>query len=278
MTEPRVRAAGLDARADRLPVRVVHERDRVQPDRHDAADPDGEVLMATQALAALSRSASSSRGPSTSSAERSLHAIHPAPIHTAAQRRKIDWELIACGFERPRAGRHRRGRAARRRTRWSPASTAASAGTAACAATAGCALAAARAARRASIRRTATRSTVPLRGKALRDKVVLRLIAIDRAFHFLILVLLGIGVLLFAGQRDEPARRLLPDPHRPPGRRRRRPGADHAATSGSCTSSTSCSRCARGRCARSGSRCWPTACSKGSRRSACGSPSAGPST
>jgi uncharacterized membrane protein (DUF2068 family) len=39
---------------------------------------------------------------------------------------------------------------------------------------------------------------VPLRGKALRDRVVLRLIAVDRAFHFLVLVLLGIAVLLFA--------------------------------------------------------------------------------
>ena len=42
---------------------------------------------------------------------------------------------------------------------------------------------------------------VPLRGKALRDKVVLRLIAIDRAFHFLILSLLGVAVLLFASDR-----------------------------------------------------------------------------
>jgi uncharacterized membrane protein (DUF2068 family) len=40
---------------------------------------------------------------------------------------------------------------------------------------------------------------VPPRGKALRDKVVLRVIAIDRAFHFFVLVLLGIAVLLFAG-------------------------------------------------------------------------------
>ncbi len=39
---------------------------------------------------------------------------------------------------------------------------------------------------------------VPIRGKALRDKIVLRVIAIDRAFHFLILTLLGIAVLLFA--------------------------------------------------------------------------------
>jgi uncharacterized membrane protein (DUF2068 family) len=40
---------------------------------------------------------------------------------------------------------------------------------------------------------------VPLRGKALRDRVVLRLIAVDRAFHFIVLVLLGIAVLAFAG-------------------------------------------------------------------------------
>ncbi len=40
---------------------------------------------------------------------------------------------------------------------------------------------------------------IPPRGKALRDKVVLRLIAVDRAIHFTILVLLGIAVLLFAG-------------------------------------------------------------------------------
>jgi uncharacterized membrane protein (DUF2068 family) len=39
---------------------------------------------------------------------------------------------------------------------------------------------------------------VPPRGKALRDKVVLRLIAVDRAFHFLILTLLGFGVIAFA--------------------------------------------------------------------------------
>jgi Predicted membrane protein (DUF2127) len=39
---------------------------------------------------------------------------------------------------------------------------------------------------------------VPLRGKALRDKVVLRLIAVDRVLHFLILGLLGIAVLAVA--------------------------------------------------------------------------------
>jgi uncharacterized membrane protein (DUF2068 family) len=43
---------------------------------------------------------------------------------------------------------------------------------------------------------------LPLRGKALRDKVILRLIAIDRAFHFVILVSLGLGVLAFAGNEN----------------------------------------------------------------------------
>jgi uncharacterized membrane protein (DUF2068 family) len=42
---------------------------------------------------------------------------------------------------------------------------------------------------------------LPLRGKPLRDKVVLRLIAIDRAFHFIVLVGLGLLVLLFAADR-----------------------------------------------------------------------------
>ena len=44
---------------------------------------------------------------------------------------------------------------------------------------------------------------LPLRGKALRDKVVLRLIAIDRAFHFFVLALLAGAVLLFAAHRSE---------------------------------------------------------------------------
>ncbi|MBV9839680.1 MAG: DUF2127 domain-containing protein [Solirubrobacterales bacterium] len=43
---------------------------------------------------------------------------------------------------------------------------------------------------------------VPTRGKALRDKAVLRLIAADRAFHFLILVALGVAVLVFAADRQ----------------------------------------------------------------------------
>ncbi|HXH98526.1 MAG TPA: DUF2127 domain-containing protein [Gaiellaceae bacterium] len=39
---------------------------------------------------------------------------------------------------------------------------------------------------------------LPLRGKALRDKIVLRVIAIDRAVHFVVLGLLAVAVFLFA--------------------------------------------------------------------------------
>jgi uncharacterized membrane protein (DUF2068 family) len=39
---------------------------------------------------------------------------------------------------------------------------------------------------------------LPLRGKALRDKIVLRLIAIDRALHFVVLAGLSILLLIFA--------------------------------------------------------------------------------
>jgi hypothetical protein len=39
---------------------------------------------------------------------------------------------------------------------------------------------------------------LPFRGKALRDRVVLRLIAVDRALHFFVLMLLSVAVFLFA--------------------------------------------------------------------------------
>jgi uncharacterized membrane protein (DUF2068 family) len=42
---------------------------------------------------------------------------------------------------------------------------------------------------------------LPLRGKPLRDKIILRLIAIDRAFHFVVLAALGVLVLVFATDR-----------------------------------------------------------------------------
>ena len=42
---------------------------------------------------------------------------------------------------------------------------------------------------------------LPLRGKALRDKIVLRAIAIDRAFHFVLLGLLAIAIFLFTAHQ-----------------------------------------------------------------------------
>jgi uncharacterized membrane protein (DUF2068 family) len=39
---------------------------------------------------------------------------------------------------------------------------------------------------------------LPLRGKALRDRIVLRIIAIDRAFHFVVLAVLAVAVFLLA--------------------------------------------------------------------------------
>jgi uncharacterized membrane protein (DUF2068 family) len=44
------------------------------------------------------------------------------------------------------------------------------------------------------------RIEVPLRGRALRDKVVLRLIAVDRALHFLVLGIIAVAVLVFAAK------------------------------------------------------------------------------
>jgi uncharacterized membrane protein (DUF2068 family) len=42
---------------------------------------------------------------------------------------------------------------------------------------------------------------LPLRGKGLRDKLILRLIAIDRALHFLILALLAAAIFVFISHR-----------------------------------------------------------------------------
>lgn len=42
---------------------------------------------------------------------------------------------------------------------------------------------------------------VPTRGRPLRDRIALRLIAVDRVTHFFILALLGVGVLAFAAHR-----------------------------------------------------------------------------
>jgi uncharacterized membrane protein (DUF2068 family) len=44
---------------------------------------------------------------------------------------------------------------------------------------------------------------LPLRGKPLRDKIVLRVIAVDRAFHFVVLGLLALAVFLFANHQQD---------------------------------------------------------------------------
>src|SRR4051794_14389288 len=44
---------------------------------------------------------------------------------------------------------------------------------------------------------------LPLRGKPLRDKIVLRAIAVDRAFHFVVLTLLGVLILAFASNQQQ---------------------------------------------------------------------------
>src|SRR3954447_24051943 len=44
---------------------------------------------------------------------------------------------------------------------------------------------------------------LPLRGKPLRDKIVLRVIAVDRALHFVVLGLLALAVLLFANHQQD---------------------------------------------------------------------------
>jgi uncharacterized membrane protein (DUF2068 family) len=44
---------------------------------------------------------------------------------------------------------------------------------------------------------------LPLRGRPLRDRIILRLIAINRALHFLGLGLLGVAILLFSANRAD---------------------------------------------------------------------------
>jgi uncharacterized membrane protein (DUF2068 family) len=44
---------------------------------------------------------------------------------------------------------------------------------------------------------------LPLRGRPLRDKIVLRAIAIDRGLHFVVLGLLGLAILLFASRQAQ---------------------------------------------------------------------------
>ena len=62
---------------------------------------------------------------------------------------------------------------------------------------------------------------LPLRGRPLRDKIVLRAIAVNRALHFFVLGLLGLAILLFALATATASATLLPRRHRPAGRRPR---------------------------------------------------------
>ena len=113
---------------------------------------------------------------------------------------RLHWELLVCGV----AGHELVGldaaHACARRTRWSCARSPACAGTAACAATAGWP-SRRRRRPRASTRPSRDEIELPLRGRPLRDKIVLRLIAINRALHFFVLGLLGVAILLFASHR-----------------------------------------------------------------------------
>ncbi len=45
--------------------------------------------------------------------------------------------------------------------------------------------------------------TIPLRGRPLRDRYVLRLIAVERAFHVLVFALLAVAIFIFIPHRDE---------------------------------------------------------------------------
>jgi uncharacterized membrane protein (DUF2068 family) len=55
---------------------------------------------------------------------------------------------------------------------------------------------------------------VPLRGRALRDRIVLRIIAVDRAVHFVVLSAVVVAIILFTVNRDQlrdPVFRVLAD-------------------------------------------------------------------
>lgn len=128
----------------------------------------------------------------------------PAPPHrrppgtqpSPRPRRKIDWELVACGFQ----GHHLVGTEAAE-LRLEDAILADDQGQVRWHRCLRCDSWVALPRPEMPTRRyppERSEITIPLRGKALRDKVVLRVIAIDRAFHFIILALLGAAVLLFA--------------------------------------------------------------------------------
>lgn len=59
-----------------------------------------------------------------------------------------------------------------------------------------------------------TELALPLRGRALRDKIVLRLIAVDRAVHFVVLAVIAVAIFVFAARQTAlrgPVFRVLAD-------------------------------------------------------------------
>jgi uncharacterized membrane protein (DUF2068 family) len=55
---------------------------------------------------------------------------------------------------------------------------------------------------------------LPLRGRALRDKIVLRIIAVDRGLHFVVLAAIAVAVFIFAANQSnlrDPAYKVLSD-------------------------------------------------------------------
>ena len=68
--------------------------------------------------------------------------------------------------------------------------------------------------------------SLPLRGRPLRDRYVLRLIAIDRVLHFLVLSALAAAIFLFASNKAALNADFTRDPERP-ARRPGRPGQQH---------------------------------------------------
>ena len=188
---------------------------------------------------------------------------------------RLHWELLVCGIAgHELVGPRRRARCAPR-TRWSCARSTARAGTAACAATAGCALPPPPAPAR---EHPPDRDEIelPLRGRPLRDKIVLRLIAINRAVHFFVLGLLGLAILLFASHRATFRDRFYRVVTDLQGGVVAGGGHAHHGLLGEIDKlfTLQSSQAAPVRRRRS----WPTPRSRASRPSACGTSAAGPST
>ena len=116
---------------------------------------------------------------------------------------------------------------------------------------------------------------LPLRGRALRDKVVLRIIAIDRAIHFLVLGVLAAAVFLFAGHEIRVRNVFYRVVNAVQGTN---VSPAHPRTAASCTRSSTCSRSSRRRSTSSRRPPPRTRCWRAPKRSGCGSSCAGRNT